>query len=64
MDLQLNGQKALITGATKGIGRAIADTLAAEGCNVAICARNESDVADAVSELQSSIKTKFQSIFF
>ena len=59
MDLKLKGQKALITGATKGIGRAIADTLAAEGCNVAICARNEAEVAAAVEALQGSGVTAF-----
>jgi len=59
MDLQLKGQKALITGATKGIGRAIADTLADEGCNVAICARNEGDVAAAVEALQAKGVTAF-----
>jgi 3-oxoacyl-[acyl-carrier protein] reductase len=35
MDLNLKGQSALITGGTKGIGRAIAETLSDEGCNVA-----------------------------
>jgi 3-oxoacyl-[acyl-carrier protein] reductase len=59
MDLQLKGQKALITGATKGIGRAIADTLADEGCNVAICARNEGDVTAAVEALQAKGVTAF-----
>ena len=44
MDLNLKGAKALITGGTKGIGRAIADTFADEGCNVAICARNAEEV--------------------
>jgi 3-oxoacyl-[acyl-carrier protein] reductase len=51
MDLQLKGLNALITGGTKGIGRAIAQTLAAEGANVAFCARNLEGVQAAVPEL-------------
>jgi len=53
MDLKLKGNNALITGGTKGIGRAIADALADEGCNVAICARTDADVQQAVKALQS-----------
>ncbi len=52
MDLGLKGKKAIITGGSKGIGRAIADTLAAEGCHVAICARNADGVAAAVEALK------------
>jgi 3-oxoacyl-[acyl-carrier protein] reductase len=59
MDLQLKGSKALITGATKGIGRAIADALADEGCNVAICARNAEEVDAAVEALSAKGVTAF-----
>lgn len=48
MELGLRGKKAIVTGATKGIGRAIAELLAAEGCDVAICARSEDEVDEAV----------------
>lgn len=51
MDLGLAGKRAIVTGATRGIGRAIAETLAAEGCHVAICARDGAAVAAAVAGL-------------
>ena len=54
MNLGLKGLKALVTGGTKGIGRAIAETLAAEGCDVAICARNAEEVAATVAALAAT----------
>ncbi len=53
MDLMLKGLKAIVTGGTKGIGRAIAETLATEGTDVAICARNQQEVAAAVAALSA-----------
>jgi len=52
MDLGLRGKKAMVTGGTRGIGRAIVERLATEGADVAICARNVDEVAATVSALQ------------
>jgi 3-oxoacyl-[acyl-carrier protein] reductase len=53
MDLGLKGLKAVLAGASKGIGRATAEVLAAEGCDVAICARGQEGVDAAVASLSA-----------
>jgi NAD(P)-dependent dehydrogenase (short-subunit alcohol dehydrogenase family) len=53
MDLELTGKRALVTGATRGLGRAIADRLADEGCSLGICARDRDEVERAADELRS-----------
>jgi 3-oxoacyl-[acyl-carrier protein] reductase len=53
MDLGLKGKKAVVTGGSRGIGRAIADLLADEGADVAICARNAEQVATEVEALKA-----------
>ncbi len=52
MDIGLNGRVALVGGGSKGIGRAIAATLAAEGCGVAIGARHDETLRQAAAELR------------
>jgi len=54
MDLGLKGKKAIVTGGTRGIGHAVATLLAAEGCDVAICARHRGPVDEVVATLARS----------
>ncbi|MCL6607186.1 MAG: SDR family oxidoreductase [Geminicoccaceae bacterium] len=53
MDLGLRGLKALVTGGSKGIGRATAELFASEGAAVSICARDPAGVAAAVAALEA-----------
>ena len=53
MDLGLRGRKALVTGASKGIGRACAEALAEEGCDVVLVSRTAADLEKARGEIAS-----------
>ena len=55
MDLGLAGRKAVVSGGTKGIGRAIVELLAAEGAQVALCARNAAEVAATVAAIDGVV---------
>src|SRR6266404_1970037 len=51
MDLKLQGKKAIVTGGSRGMGRAIARQLAREGCDVAIGARTTGPLCEAAAEI-------------
>ncbi|MBV9379547.1 MAG: SDR family oxidoreductase [Streptosporangiaceae bacterium] len=52
MDLGLRGRRAIVTGGSKGLGRAIAAELLAEGASVAVCSRHEDELLAAAEELR------------
>ena len=51
MDLGINGKIALVTAASRGLGRGCAEQLAAEQCRVAICSRDEAAAKQAAEEI-------------
>src|SRR5690554_6527564 len=53
MDLGLAGKLALVTGASKGIGRAVAEVLAEEGCNVTLVAREKTQLEEVAAAIQA-----------
>jgi len=60
MDLGLRGRKALVTGASRGIGRACAEVLAGEGCDVVMVSRTEADLDAARARIlgQSNVAVR------
>lgn len=62
MQLGLQGRRAIVTGGSKGLGRAIAEELAREGAHVALCARDRGEVQQAGFELESHWTTVFADV--
>jgi 3-oxoacyl-[acyl-carrier protein] reductase len=58
MDLGINGKIALVTAASRGLGRGCAEQLAADQCRVAICSRNEADAKQAAEEIAAQSGTE------
>jgi NAD(P)-dependent dehydrogenase (short-subunit alcohol dehydrogenase family) len=54
MDLGLKGKKAIVTGASRGIGKAIAATLAGEGASIATCARGQAGLDEALASFRAA----------
>jgi NAD(P)-dependent dehydrogenase (short-subunit alcohol dehydrogenase family) len=62
MDLQLHGKHALITGGSKGIGRATAEALAGEGCSVTLVARDAGNLEATAATLRGRFQVSIRTI--
>ncbi len=62
MDLGLKGKKAIVTGGTRGIGRAIANLLTEEGCDIGICARTAAQIEEATAAFKAKGVKAFGSV--
>ncbi len=58
MDFGIKGKVALITASSKGIGRAVAESFAEEGCSIAICARNKDELIKTAAEIKKKFGTE------
>jgi len=56
MDLAIAGKSALVAAASKGIGLAAAQALAAEGCRISICSRSQDSLAKACEQIQGTVR--------
>jgi 3-oxoacyl-[acyl-carrier protein] reductase len=62
MELGIQGKSAVVTGASKGLGRAIAEELVREGVHVAICSRDQEEISTAAKELREIGQTVYEQV--